>query len=85
MQGLNPMVIPASCCLRRRLCLCVLLLLLLVLLVVLLVRGQIYLMGLVNNPETNQGLKLWRGLDPSWEKMLRCVVVRLSGVYGGFC
>lgn len=32
---------------------------------------QIYLMGLVNNPETSQGLKLWQGLDPSWEKMLR--------------
>ncbi|CAM9676489.1 unnamed protein product, partial [Ectocarpus sp. 4 AP-2014] len=32
---------------------------------------SIYLMGLVNNPETSQGLKLWEGLDPSWEKMLR--------------
>ncbi|CAN0292257.1 unnamed protein product, partial [Ectocarpus sp. 12 AP-2014] len=31
----------------------------------------VYLMGLVNNPETSQGLKLWEGLDPSWEKMLR--------------
>eukprot|EP00903_Cladosiphon_okamuranus_P008330 g8013.t1 len=31
----------------------------------------IYLMGLVNNPETSQGLKLWQGLDPSWEKILR--------------
>ncbi|CAB1096470.1 unnamed protein product [Ectocarpus sp. CCAP 1310/34] len=31
----------------------------------------IYLMGLVNNPETSQELKLWEGLDPSWEKMLR--------------
>eukprot|EP00752_Nemacystus_decipiens_P003234 g2992.t1 len=31
----------------------------------------IYLMGLVNNPETSQGLKLWEGLDPSWEKILR--------------
>ncbi|CAM9457241.1 unnamed protein product [Ectocarpus sp. 12 AP-2014] len=31
----------------------------------------VYLMGLVNNPETCQGLKLWEGLDPSWEKMLR--------------
>lgn len=35
--------------------------------------GQIYLMGLVNNPETSQGLKLWQGLDPSWEEVLRYV------------
>lgn len=32
---------------------------------------QIYLMGLVNKPETSQGLKLWQGLGPSWEKVLR--------------
>ncbi|CAM9118787.1 unnamed protein product, partial [Scytosiphon promiscuus] len=31
----------------------------------------IYLMGLVNNPDTSQALKLWRGLDPSWEQVLR--------------
>lgn len=33
--------------------------------------AQIYLMGLVNNPDTSQALKLWRGLDPSWEQVLR--------------
>lgn len=33
--------------------------------------AQIYLMGLVNKPETSQGLKLWQGLGPSWEKVLR--------------
>lgn len=32
---------------------------------------QVYLMGLVDNPDTKKGLKLWQGLDPSWEKMLR--------------
>ena len=35
---------------------------------------QIYLMGLVNNPDTSQGLKLWRGFDPAWEKILRWVL-----------
>lgn len=40
--------------------------------VTLFARGlQIYLMGLVDNPDTSQALKLWRGLDPSWEQVLR--------------
>lgn len=32
---------------------------------------QIYMMGLVNKPMTSQGLELWEGMDPGWEKMLR--------------
>ncbi|CAM9232785.1 unnamed protein product [Choristocarpus tenellus] len=31
----------------------------------------VYLMEEHSNPGTQQGLRLWQGLDPSWEKMLR--------------
>lgn len=36
-------------------------------------------MGLVNKPETSQGLKLWQGLNPSWEKMLRSRAQAVQG------
>ncbi len=37
-------------------------------------------MGLVNNPETSQGLKLWQGLDPSWEEVLRYVQAQAASL-----